>query len=242
MIKKPLLPYAVVVASLIALALPLPAHAGSLSINLNATYWVMAENDADTGAQECCATLTNMVLPTLGPNGLPLVNPIYTASGHIKDVNSEGEITWWSPTFNPDVSFLSTGSATIPFASLEYPPDGNDFNGFLTAEFQGTFSLPSSSKVEFTTDSDDDSLLYIDGQLVVDNGGVKNRDSVLGTDFVGAGQHSLTLFYADRDPQNAYLQVSDSVTETPEPATLTLMGIGLLGFAGARRRWSRNAQ
>lgn len=225
-----------IIAVLAAVAFPRIAQAGPLAITLTATYWVMAENDQDTN-RDCCSTVTNLVLSELGPDGLPMANPAYVASGYVKDVNAAGEITWWSPTFNPAVTYLGSGSVSVPFFSKEFPPSGNDFGGFLTAEFQGNFTIPNASRITFTTNSDDDSFLYIDGNLVVDNGGVKHFDTVSGTDFLGAGTHSLTVFYADRENVDAGLGVSAVDDPTPEPATLSLTGIGLLGIAmGIRRR------
>lgn len=232
MFKKIVIPF-VAAAFLIPFLLPRSAYGGDVSINLTATYWILAENNQDTN-RDCCATVTNLVLSHLGPDGLPVANPAYVASGYVKDVNGAGEITWWSPAFNPDVTYLGTGTASVPFFSKEFPPSGNDFNGFLTAEFEGDFTLPSASRIVFTTTSDDDSFLYIDDNLVVDNGGVKHFATVSGTDLLGAGTHSLTLFYADRETVDSGLGVS-AVDATPEPATLSLIGIGLLAMGGAIR-------
>ena len=226
------------ISFLIVLALPFPARGDSIKIKVNATYWMLSQNDQDTGATKCCFTFTDMVLSPLGADGLPLVNPKYVTNGDIKDVNSRGEITWWSPNFNPNVSLLDTGTTTLPFESFEFPPSGNDLSGFLVAEFQGDFRLSSAAEITFTTISDDDSLAYIDGKLVLANGGVKNLATVSGTVSLSAGEHSLTLFYADRDPTGAFLKVSDSISETPEPTTLSLLGIGLFGIAVTVRRAS----
>lgn len=223
------------VVILLAVAFPSIAQAGALTIKLTATYWIMAEHDQDTN-RDCCATVTNLVLSHLGLDGLPVASNQYIANGYVKDVNSADEITWWSPGFNSDVTYLGTGTASIPFFSKEFPPSGTDANGFLTAEFQGQFDLPSASRITITTTSDDDSFLYIDGNLVVDNAGVKHFGTVSGTDVLGAGQHSMTVFYADRETSDAGLGVS-SLVVTPEPATLSLLGIGLLGVGlGVKKR------
>ncbi len=224
--------------ALFAMGVPRAIYASPLTIHLIVTYWAMGANDQDTGQHTCCSTLTNLVLPQLGPDGLPLANPQYVTSGYLKDVNSNGEITWWSPAFNSDITLLGTGTATAPFFATEFPPSGNDHNGFLTAEFQGKFYLPGAATISFTTNSDDDSFIFVDGNLVVDNGGVKNFATVSGTEKLGAGDHSFTLFYADRDPIEAGLGLSgtSSLAATPEPATLSLLGLGLLGVGVRMRR------
>ena len=55
---------------------------------------------------------------TLGPDGLPvynlLTNDPYPQNNPI-DVNSNGELTWWSTT-NPNVTLAGTGTVSLPYS------------------------------------------------------------------------------------------------------------------------------
>ena len=130
-----------------ALTLPLLLLIGITRIaaaqsTLSATYYQMAENgDPDFNTEPCCNVYSNEVLPTLGPDGLPVLNPSYNAGSAdpVHDVNSSGEITWWSPAFNSNVTETGTGTITLPYANAAmFPPNaagGNDLSGFLTAVY-----------------------------------------------------------------------------------------------------------
>jgi len=212
--------------------------------SMSATYWLLSESDKDVN-HDCCSILTDLVLPQLGPDGLPVVNSKYVSNGYIQDVNSNGEITWWSPSENRNVTFLSEGQISLPYVNYAmFPPAGNDLNGFLTAEFQGAFTLSAAGSVTFTTGADDDSFIYIDGQLVLCNGGVHPGDFIpVSTGTLTAGTHDLTIFYADRQVIGASFELTPtspglSADPTPEGGTLSLLGIGLLGIAFVLRKTS----
>ncbi len=228
------------------------AHASTLNI----TYLTVAESDKD-GARMCCGVSTNYVQSALGTNGLPVFNPGASAtSGSVyapDDLLADGEITWWSPSLNnggaggtSDVVQTSTGVVTLPYINNAFfPPNGtgpNDYNGFQAAILSGTLTTPIAENISFSISSDDMAFLYLNGQLVCDDGGVHPATAVPCTSaMIPAGVNTLELFYVDLDPVAAVLDFSvttENVTTsgTPEPETFTLLGTGLLALAGLVRR------
>ena len=67
--------------------------------------------------------------------------------------------------------------ATMNVATIDYMPNyrptagGCSFSTHFAARFTGSFRAPNSGTARFWTTSDDGSFLYVDGQLVVSNGG-----------------------------------------------------------------------
>jgi fibro-slime domain-containing protein len=146
-----------------------------------------------------------------------------------------------SPFCRPSVTLPAV--VPVPFDTQNdyfVPGQGSDSPDYLTAVFNSTLILPSAGNVTFNLASDDDSFLYIDGNLVDENGGVHAIGSAISnTVLLGGGSHSLELFYADRDNVQAGLQFSGSFSAVPEPATWALMlagfaGVGLVGYRGRR--------
>ena len=219
-----------------------PANAASLT----AQWFTLSTSDADVGSAQCCNTFSNMVESTLGPNGLPVLSSTYSGPT-ISDVNSNRELTWWSPLLNTNV--VSTGSSllTVPVGQNMFPPNGtgsNDNFSYQTAVLTGTLVVPVLESVIFTLGSDDDSFLAIGNNVIAQVGGVHASGSANYSTILGPGSYLLTLFYADRDQVAAYLDFSvDTVGvnlqgTTPLPAALPLFasGLGALGLLGWRRK------
>jgi len=69
--------------------------------------------------------------------------------------------------------------------------------------------LPTRRSIGFSLGSDDDSWVYVDGRLVVDNGGVKPIETAPYTvATLSPGSHRFDVFYADRHGSGASLELS----------------------------------
>lgn len=183
------------VASALTLLAGRLAHASTLS----ATYFEVASHDPSYDTL-CRGNSSNEVLPTLGPNGLPLLNPSDSGTMPSSQDLINGQLTWWSPGLNPYVQQTGTGTITLPFdqSSNFFPPNGtgtNATNGGLTAIFSGYLNVPTTENVTFGIGADDSAFVSLDGMNLCDLGGV--HPYTLGTctaQTLSAGSHSLLLF------------------------------------------------
>jgi fibro-slime domain-containing protein len=91
--------------------------------------------------------------------------------------------------------------------------------------------------------SDDDAWVFINGNLVDDNGGVHGFVDVPFdvTTGLNIGVNTVDVFFADRHVTGSELAFNADVAinptaSVPEPFTLSLFGAGLAGAVAMRRR------
>jgi fibro-slime domain-containing protein len=219
--------------------------------SLTAYYYTVSPSDHDfsiAGIDD--HPVTGLVQSTL-VGGLPVattkaITGTGFVSGPFKDLTALHQLTWWSPSLNPNVKLDTVTTITVPINQPTnfFPPgQTSDSNGFLTAEFLGTFTGTSISFSNIA--SDDDLWVFVDGTLVVDDGGVKpfGNGSVANVTDTGLsnGTHTLEIFYADRHVVQAGLTLdidAQNLSPVPEPISLISFGFGGLGVGmyGWRRR------
>jgi fibro-slime domain-containing protein len=195
--------------------------------------------------------ITNFVQSGLGANGMPVYNTGATMGGQPvpQDQTAAHELTWWNPALNVNVVAAGTSIITLPINdSSVFPPQGtgsSDNPLLQTAIFTGILNVPVAETVTFNIGSDDDAFLYVDGQVVAQNGGIHDQTTVsFTTGLLSLGNHTITLFYADRNENHAILNFSVATqnvgidAQTPLPGALPLFvsGLGALGVMGWRRK------
>lgn len=231
-------------------------HANALTM----TYYTIATADQDVNSL-ASGSFNNEVRTQLGPNGLPVLNTAeygctsncFTEAPLPLDVNAAtGELTWWSPSFNSNVTQGTTSNVSLPFnvPSNFFAPNGtgsSDTNGYLSAVMSGTLNVPSSEKISFNIGADDAAFAYLDGSVVCSLGGVhalSTGECVTPFD-IAAGPHTLNVFFVDLHQVQSGLtfgitteDITTVPTSVPEPAELGLFGAGLalIGLFAVRRR------
>jgi len=211
------------------------------ALSITGTYTDIAFGSAGTGG-----AITGFDPGLVGPIGSSL-------SGGFPNTTTLGN-NFWSTTLGTGITPDGRGTQTTPGLALSFPSNffaqgqANDSTFYLASHWTAAFS--NSGPVTFTVAADDHAFLYVDGKLVVDDGGVKGIGDSGATQsalYTLTGNHTLDLFWADVHVVQSALMFgcdgcADPTSTVPEPATLLLFGTTLVGLGSVvRRRMKKGA-
>ena len=176
----------------------------------------------------------NMVSTTLNASGLPT----YVAIDGYGATTAANFAKWYvnSPGYNLSTPFSLTLTETSPGTftysdSTFYPIDGQLFgnqgrnnNYHFTMHLEGLTSFLATDSFTFT--GDDDLWIYIDGQLVMDLGGVHAQLSrtITGAQLIALGLsentlYDLDIFFAERHTTESNFEITTSIPRCTGPRT-----------------------
>ena len=216
---------------------PTAINSGTVNLGSNTP---LGSNSSVTVASGATVALQGVVTPAVG-----LLGTYYNATANSAAFNTYSSLTAYLATLTPPLTALSgstSQNSSFDFGNtgVAFPiPYNSNATNFIAA-FTGYFSAATTGTYLFDTGSDDGSVIYIDGNLVVNNNFSQGVTVRSGTVSLSAGQHSMLLAYyqggggyglfADvQTPGGALQRIPNSILSAMAPSNVQ---IGSLAGAG----------